>query len=411
MSVKTLRIMLTTVFLTLVVAPLVAVPYLGDDVANRSWANTSWSQSIQSAWDLQLAWIQGQGRFFPGSALYSLPLWHVFDTRIAYHMYLLALNLLLIALVGLLIYRFTRSGFVTGTAMLFFGGCLQARWALDGLPAFAGLVQYTLVLCIVAGVGAALVLRGGSRWWGLLAMIAWTLAITTYEVALLMLPAILLLLYGVFGYSDRSRARWALGPLIVPSVAVLLTVLWLQSNALSRRAEFTVDLHGPVASTFLKQFSAALPHSQYLLGEIPATAAIPGALILLTLVCFAVPAFLLWRPTLGVGVSVPRRVSVCLVLAGLWAWAAPSALVGVTQRWQTELPWGSGYIPVLFEYVGVALAVAGALSLIADRSCSRGWRLTATVFLGIACVACALTLAGNLVFVDQFVPGPHSALG
>ena len=98
------------------------MPYLGDDVANRAWANTSWSQSIQSAWDLQLAWIQGQGRFFPGSALYALPLWHVFDTRIAYHMYLLALNLLLIALVGLLIYRFTRSGFVTGTAMLFFGG-------------------------------------------------------------------------------------------------------------------------------------------------------------------------------------------------------------------------------------------------------------------------------------------------
>jgi hypothetical protein len=66
---------------------------------------------------------------------------------------------------------------------------------------------------------------------------------------------------------------------------------------------------------------------------------------------------------------------------------------------------------VLFEYVGVALAVAGALSLIADRSCSRGWRLTATVFLAIACVACALTLAGNLVFVNQFVPGPHNALG
>jgi len=409
-SLKTLRIMLTTVFLTLVVAPLVAVPYLGDDVANRTWANSSWSTSLQSAWDLQRNWMETQGRFFPGSALYAVPLWHALHWRVAYTLYVLVLNLALIALVGLIIHWVTRSAFVTGASVLFFGGCLQARWALDGLPAFGALVQYTLILGIGAGLGAALILRGGSRWWALPVFVAWTLVITTYEVTLLLLPVILILLYAVPGYSSRRRTAWAVGSLLIPTLGVVLIDLWLRVHAVGTSTEFTVDLHGPVATTFLKQFSAALPYSQYLFGELPETAAIPKALVVLVVLVFALPAFLLWRSTLGSGVSVRRRASVCLIVAGSWAWVIPSILIGVTQRWQTELPWGQGYISSLYEYVGVAFVVAGALSLMADRECSRGWRIAATVFLGIACLACALTLAGNLVFVGQFVPGPHNSL-
>ncbi len=162
MSRHSLRVAWTSVFLTLVVAPLVAVPYMGDDVANRAWANSSWGESIRSAWDLQLSWMSTQGRFFPGSSLYALPLWHTFHWRSAYTMWVLILNLAVIALVGFTIHRLSRSSLVTGAAVLFFGGCLQARWALDGLPAFAGMVQYTIILSFIAAVAALLVIKGAA---------------------------------------------------------------------------------------------------------------------------------------------------------------------------------------------------------------------------------------------------------
>ncbi len=109
------------------------------------------------------------------------------------------------------------------------------------------------------------------------------------------------------------------------------TDLWLRAHAQGVGAEFTVDLHGPVVTTFLKQFSAALPYSQYLFGDLPAAATVPTALIVLVLLAFALPTFLLWRPTLGRGVVVSHRVALSMVAAGPWAWVVPSLLTGLTQ--------------------------------------------------------------------------------
>ncbi len=146
-----------------------------------------------------------------------------------------------------------------------------------------------------------------------------------------MLPAIVVLLYGAVGFAVRWRVAWALGPLVVPAVGVVVVGLWLRAHAQGVGPEFTVDLHGPVVTTFLKQFSAALPYLQYLFGDLPAAATIPTALIVLVLLAFALPTFLLWRPTLGRGVAVSRRVALSMVAAGAWAWVVPSLLTGLTQ--------------------------------------------------------------------------------
>lgn len=406
MSLRTLRTLVTAVLLTLVVAPIATLPYSADDTLNRQWATQSWWQSIRSSYDINLGWMIGQGRFFPGGSVYGLPVWHLLASRAAYMTYLVLLDLALIGLVGFVVFRMTKSPVVAAGAALTLGACMQVRWYLDGISSFGGLVVYTLILTILSGLGAAAILRTGRRWIVIPTVVVWSLAVTTYEVSLLMLPAVLALIVVTHDLRDRRRAAWALGPLLVPAALQLVITFYLRSRATGPAPGYTTDFGGPVGTTFMKQFTAALPSSQYLLGGVPDGVQLPLALVLMLVLVLAVPVFLLWRPALHVGVSVSRRVAMGLMAAGAWAWLVPSVLAGVTQRWQMELTWGQGYVYLAYEYVGVALLAGGALCLLADREASKALRIGAFALVAVVCVACAVTVAANLVYAGQFVPGP-----
>ena len=85
----------------LVVSPILSLPYSGDDTFNRLYARLSWGESVHELFAQTQAWMARQGRFFPGAAVYSLSLWHVFDSRAAYMAFLLVLDLAVVAVVCL----------------------------------------------------------------------------------------------------------------------------------------------------------------------------------------------------------------------------------------------------------------------------------------------------------------------
>ncbi len=403
-----IRSSLLAVFVTLVVAPLAITPYLHDDIPNRNWATQSIPNTVSTAWELNQQWMTREGRFFPGGFAYGLTVFHVFDTRAAYMTLLLILNLALIGLVAYVIHRLTRSAFIAAASVLALGACLQARFGgLDTLQSFGGLMQFSLILTIAAGLAAAHILRTGRRAMVIPLVLVWAWAVTSYEVSLLMLPALVLLLWGCHGFRDRTRAAWAIGPLVIVAGAEVLISMVLRAGATGSNPSYTTDMGGMVIPTFLKQFSAALPSSQYLMGTPSMRDMVPLTMIMLLGIAVALPTFLLWRPALGQGTSVPRRVSLSLILSGAWAWALPAALAGISIRWQNDLQWGQGYIYSLYQYVGIALVVAGALGLIADRSATRGWRTAAIVVLALVCIGCTISVASNITFAGQFVSGPQ----
>lgn len=94
------------------------------------------------------------------------------------------------------------------------------------------------------------------------------------------------------------------------------------------------------------------------------------------------------------------------MVAGSWAWVVPSLLASVTQRWQSDLIWGQGYVYLAYEYAGVALLASGAFCLLAGHDRPRSMRCIAVAVFALALVACAITVSSNLVFAGQFVPGP-----
>ena len=404
----TLRTAWLAVFVTMAMVPLVGSPYMHDDIPNRNWATLSVPDTVAEAWRLNQDWMTTQGRFFPGGFLFTVPVFSIFDTRVAYMTWLVVLNLALFALVAYVLYRLTRSPFITATSTLVLGACMQARFGvLDGVQAFAGLVQFTIILTVLSGLGAAYVLRTGRRVMVIPVVVAWSWAITAYEVSLFMLPAVILLLWVACGFRDRARSAWALGALLVPAVVQVAISLYLRSGVTAGSGSYTTDLGGPVMTTFFKQFSAALPSSQYTMGTQSIRDMLPATSLVLVLITFAVPVFLLWRPSLGAGTAVARRISLSLIAAGVWAWTIPAILAGITVRWQNELQWGQGYIYSIYQYVGIALLTGGAMGVIGDRGSTRGWKTTAVIVLALACVGCTITVCSNIFFAGQFVAGPQ----
>lgn len=402
---RAVRTALFGVMIAFVVLPVALLPYRADDVINRVWATRSAHDQISGAWSLVIDWMHKQGRFFPGAASYALVVWNTFTSRASYAFYLALLDLLLIALVVLIAWRTTRSPHLAALAGLATGACMQIQFSgFDGIAGFAGLVVYTIILTLLSSLAAAHILSGGSRWWAVAVAVPWTLAVTSYEVSLLMLPAILLMLWAVGPPVRAARGRWAwaIGPLLIPAAGQVLVTALLRTQASKVVPAYELNFGGAVGGTSWKQFTAALPLSQ----EVFASAPFDRHLALLLVVTIGVPTFLAWRPWVVTAPHISRRVAWALVVAGAWAWVIPSLLAGVTLRWQESLVWGQGYIYLAYEYVGIALILTGVTALVARHAPGRAARVTFAVLFGVVVVGCALAIATNLVAAGVIVPGP-----
>ena len=401
---RALRPAFLVVLVMMVVVPILGLPYLNDDTVNRNWAQLSLGQAIDVGLKLNHQWMTEQGRFFPGGILYGATMWSTMNSHVLYATYLVLLNLVLITLFAYTCWRALRSPWLAAFGAVVLGACMQLQIGyFDGLSSFGGLVVYTIVLTFLTGLIAAHVLHGGSRWFVIPIVVLWGLAITAYEVSLLMLPALLAILW-VTGPSFRERARWlwAAGPIVVLGAAQFAMVLYLRSPDLPLAPAYQINPGGPVGTTFAKQFVAAIPFSQQLLGDAPAN----GRMWLLLSLVIAIPAFLVWRPWATAVPAVGARVAIVMMAVGIWVWAIPSLLAAITHRWQDELIWGHGYVYLPYEFVGVAFVVTGAACLLRQRLRSPWAQWVFAALFLIALVVCARTAASNIIDAAQYVPGP-----
>jgi len=398
-----------TIYVTLLsLAPVLVTPYRGDDTINRNTPQvlTASGQPLLEAalgeFKAQvLAWMTNQGRFFPGSVAWTLSLFSVFRTRLAYKLFLVALCLVMIFLVAWLVATLTRSSAAAVATAISLGATLTLSLWADGLNSFAGLLPLT----IACAVASALLLIRGRSWVSVaLAITLWVAALLTYEVAILMTPVLCLLVW------FSRRGLWRSLALLWPALIDGLVVLYLRAHATAEAPAYQINLEPVrVAATYVKQAAAALPLSQvwYPGSDVPSPSRVVVAMAIV-----------------GVGVPV-AIVLICLhrsrpdpswkslgmlALLGGTFWLAPPVLIAITLRWQDELPPGQGYLSVVWGYVGVALLLATEWLALAKRHArhpgpgSRSAFVAGTVFLS---VLVALNVAQSLSIADQLTfPAP-----
>jgi len=372
------------------VALVLESPYMNDDLINKTLPSIlrTTHQSLSGFIGGQISsFVTVDAHFFPGGLAWTYTLFDVFDERGPYKLVVgLALAIALV-ITALCIAALTKAWAPGAAFVLIVAGTLQIRPWADGITSFAGLMGLTLALTMAA---LLLLLSRPGRWWALLAGALYLLALLTYEAVFVLAPVLVLLIV-------LTRRDWRASiPIAVPAALALLTTLAMRRFAGAHPLpEYTLSFApGPALSTFGKQLVAALPLSQWWLGDthVPPIA---GTAILASAFVVGVPVFLGLRHLADQLPRGYRPAALCGAL-GAWMWIAPALLISLTKRWQTGIPLGEGYISVVYEYVGVALCLL-SLWLLLDQRLRNGNRRRALRLCGAASTV-ALTILATITF-------------
>lgn len=247
-----------TAYLALVsVLPILTTPYRSDDkvsVGIPAAIHGTGLEAIRSALLVVRAmfvpWMADRGRFFPGSALWTVSVFTAFPNRLSYKVFLGGLVLSMVVLTALVL-RTLMGSAAAHVAVVTLAANLTLRNWFDGLDTFTGILPLTICLTLVA---ALLLLRGVSWLSAMMAGALWTYALITYEVAILLAPTLVLLVL--------ARRKWQRTvPVILPTLGILAFVAFLRSRALNPPGDaYTISLDpSAVITTYVRQALSALP--------------------------------------------------------------------------------------------------------------------------------------------------------
>jgi hypothetical protein len=400
---RSLLILVLTAYLAVVaVAPIATTPYRSDDLINRRTPE-AYATSGQSLVEFIVAWVgpwvRDQGRLFPGSALWTFAVFTVFQDRLSYKLFLAGLVLLMVALVAATAATLSRPAL----APVAVAGCVAAlhlRDYFDGLDTFSGVMPFT-----ICGTLVALLLLLRRRGWpsAVIAAVAWTYVLLTYEVATVLTPTLCVLVWWV-------TRRWVRAlPLLLPAALITAVVFVLRSRVTDYVGNaYRINLEpAPVLATYVKQAAGALPWSTQWYPGTVAEMTFEPAPLLLVLLLVAVPVAVLFTLVAYRPLELPRGATAQLAFLGLSMWLLPPVLVAVSLGWQKDLPPGQAYVSVVWGYVGVALLIAAGWAALAERP-QRGWRrLALPVATAVVALAAAGSVAQSVTVAAVLAANPH----
>jgi hypothetical protein len=250
----------------------------------------------------------------------------------------------------------------------------QFRFYSDPILSFSALPQVIVMLIIGSLLALMAFMRSGRRRYLALSLVLYAISLLTYEITL---PFFLLHAVIAWLYPSRHKAAkaWKLswpfaGLAVLSSLAAVVTRIALKMPVAGGAAgtPYTPNADPFTAiATVARQVSAALPLSYHV--ALGATGGIDGVQP------FEGPiAYLSRYPAtsvavlLGLGVTVfaalwltreeeqkPRGRTALLLTFGAALAVLPAVLVALSPKYQGEILWGKGYIPVYVSYFGVAL--------------------------------------------------------
>jgi hypothetical protein len=343
-------------------------------------------------WKQISEFVERDARFDPVLLAWTFSLFDVFDNRNSYKLIIGLVLLVALVAVALCVAAIARSWMPGAAFVLVVAGTLQVRPWADGIGSFAGVIPLTTALTF--GALLVLLVRPG-RLWTALAGTLYMLALLSYEVVFLFAPVLILIVY-----VRRHDWRPALAIIVPAGIALLIDISLRIFGHPHPVPEYTLSWRPHlVLLTFAKQMLAALPLSQWWLGH-TAVPPVAGTLVLTSAVVLGLPVFLGMRSLAHTPWPLKQRSPQLYALLGAWIWVTPAILISLTERWQTGIPWGEGYISVVLEYVGLALCL---LSLyirfdryVRNRTSSRSLRAWGIGSATLVAILATLTMAGNL---------------
>lgn len=395
--------------------PIATTPFQGDDIFN-SYIDGAMRYAHIPFWqffhDLNASWMRN-GRFFPGALIESYGLFHIVHSLAVYKAFQIAITLLNVWTFYVLLRQFQFGRALSLLGVLILLCTFQLRLYHDGLLGFSGNIEFITEITFLATLGLQSFLRNGNRWLLLGSLAVYVVGLVTYEVTYL-----LWLVFLVVALAARPwrKALLLVLPYFVLSAGVILIQLITKAAAhVPAGADYSVSLgHRALLQAFLEQASAAIPLSYVAID--PAQIYAHGLSVFASVPVWAsagifslaaVGAWLVLAQVDRPEIEAARIRE--LVAIGVLLWFTPALLVAASARYQHELVFGLGHVPVYIEYFGVTMLLVALCAYAVRRWGVPTIPVKVAIALLLGCTASVL-YASNSVVIAASVPDKEGFL-
>jgi hypothetical protein len=394
-NIRRLYLCLPWLALLTVLYPYSQSGFFFDDIFN-SLTSGSLVYSGKTVWVLvmeQLLLWASNGRFYPLSVIIGSPLWEVCDTLFKYrfvHLFFVFANAVQMYILLLNICRsHVYPSLVIYCISLVFQ--FNARW--DPITSFGPLNQLVLFFVLSAWIFLQYYYVTGKKYFLLFTSIAQIMALCTYEVAIVVIPGLMVLSW--FYKDGRPQAFRISAFLFIPITVAYFFIYAYFFMTKTVHYEGTTVGFSKVITTFIAQVASAFPHAFWKNKILSSSFEISFFLCF-----FAIFLIIGWKIFQYVSKEkftqfnyLPNRYFL-IFLIGLSLIITPSLLVAISERYQNIVTYGDPYIVVYVSYWGAAILLALFLQKLLRLI--SGKHTFFIILLLLVSMSAALTVSVNL---------------
>lgn len=397
----------TLLLIILAISPMLSSGYISDD----SWASCkayypSLQVMLHDSYKEIILSAKSYGHLLIismifGNAVYFLTGHDPF----LYKLFILGMILVNVGLFEYFIYKLTRSRVVSLLSIISLPLLFQFRNYHDPILSFAGGQQLILTTLLISLLFLLDYFDTGRRSRFLLSIVFYFFCLQIYETAYSFFLFHILIVY--LKAEKKAFMKISIPFIALPCLAgVLLVTLehFHPSDYTGTVPRFDLSR---IFLTFCKQVFASFPLS-YFLFYFKTDLSYDRSFIykhymphiLLLIGVSAVLAYYLFKKTSR---GSRRLLSSYIPAFGVLFLLVPATLISLSQKYQDEVTWGIGYIPVYLSYYGASLLLAFLLLLVLNQICGRKTlRYLTGLFLGtIFCSFVVINYINNRVVVDN----------
>ena len=346
----------------------------------------------QFMYQATLDWIAYAGRFFPLTFLSCHGFYVLFPNLLLARGIHLLIVFSCLYFFSYLVYQWSRSRALALLMVPFFGLVVECRSSFDPISGFPGLLQAVFLF----GLGALYLQLKFIRkiQMSLLGAALFLLfcGLLTYEATLIFVPLFVILPW--VRTKSLKKTAWASLPYLVLTALYLGFCLYLRTKKSNQYDAIQAVFHSrPFLNTFWMQAASALPLSRfYYLAPGTFMGILKESLHSVSTYLAVLSGMILTY----LGIEKARlentkevRVRADLVVLGICLWLFPSALIGLSKKWQESLSPGEGYLPLFISYFGVMVLLGISVvqtfksSWMANRP--KWVRITLQALLSVGC--------------------------
>jgi hypothetical protein len=377
----------------LALGALLSTPFWNDDQPNSMRASALdflGEKPMEYVWRMAMEWRRIEGRFFPVSSIENVYTFIWLSDRYSFKVVQLGSVIAVSWALGLLVYLLTRERSLALCASLLLTAIIQVRMWFDPVIGFGLLLQsvafkFLIVFCI-----SLVLLRIKSPWrfsflW-LTALTIWLSAVFQYEITVFVWPVMALCIL-LSRDVPLTRRLLVVSLSAIPSLVALIVAAVLRSNVAPTES-YQISLSGfGFWRTLGQQVLAGIPlNTTVFLGH-----PIWNEKSFLVFTVFSVAMFVFliqWTRSTQFVQTDAKRV---LLMFGFGLSVVPAVPVAISKKWQGQLSWGHGYLPVFLQYLGVSILVLCLVIFLTEssRRLSRRVQNLTVVFIALTLGAVA----------------------